>query len=53
MNETVLRRGEKGWGVGGGLDWCVDEGVGRAGKADRRAVSLSGDLLQHQAAGGY
>lgn len=44
--------GRRDGGWGGGLDWCVDEGVGRAGKADRRAVSLSGDLLQHQAAGG-
>lgn len=39
---------------GGGEDgrW-VDEGGERGGKADRHAVSLSGDLLQHQAAGGY
>lgn len=30
------------------------DGGGRGGvKADRHAVSLSGDLLLHQAAGGY
>lgn len=31
----------------------MDEGGESGGKADRHAVSLSGDLLQHQAAGGY
>lgn len=39
-------------GGGGGVDGWLRGGE-RGGKADRHTVSLSGDLLQHQAAGGY
>lgn len=46
-----MKRHSGGGADGGGGGW-LGEGE-RVGKADRHAVSLSGDLLQHQAAGGY